>query len=139
MAHIRKTGTRWQARYRDPDGREHAQRFNRKVDAERWLATTQADIVRGTYIDPGAGKVTLADYAAMWTARMAPTWRAETAGGVANSLDHHVLPVLGRRPLASIRKSDVEALCASLQLAARPSGPSTSTSARCSAAPSRMA
>lgn len=36
---------------------------------------------------------------------------------VTNSLDHHVLPVLGRRPLASIRRADVEALCASLALA----------------------
>jgi len=48
---------------------------------------------------------------------MGPTWRGATAAGVANSLEHHVLPVLGRRPVASIRKSDVEALCAALALA----------------------
>jgi len=117
MAHVRKTGSRWQARYRDQAGREHTKRFNRKVDAERWNAEAVADIARGTYVDPTAGKITLADYAATWTARMGPTWRVSTAAGVANSIGHHVLPVLGNRPLAGLRKSDVEALCASLALA----------------------
>ena len=49
---------------------------------------------------------------------MGPTWRVATAAGVTNSLEQHILPVLGRRPVASIRKADVEALCASMQLAA---------------------
>ncbi len=71
----------------------------------------------GSWTDPAAGKVTLADYAATWLARMGPTWRVSTAAGIANSLEHHILPTLGRRPLASLRKSDVEALCASLALA----------------------
>lgn len=117
MAHVQKRNGKWQARYRDPEGREMSKRFHRKVDADRWLATTMADIARGTYVDPTAGRITLADYAGTWMDRMAPTWRASTAAGVANSLSHHVLPVLGRRPVASLRKSDVEALCASLALA----------------------
>lgn len=117
MAHVQKKGTRWQARYRDGAGKEHAKRFDRKADAERWLATEQADIARGTWVDPAAGKITVADYAAGWMARMGPTWRVSTAAGIANNLEHHVLPVLGRRPVASLRKSDVEALCASLRVA----------------------
>lgn len=117
MAHIRKTGTRWQARYRDPSGKEVARRFDRKVDAEAWITTQAAEMLRGTYVDPAAGRVTIATFAATWTHRMAPTWRASTAAGIANSLDKHILPVLGRRPVAGLRKSDVEALCASLALA----------------------
>lgn len=39
------------------------------------------------------------------------------ATGVENSITKHVLPVLGAHPLASLRRSDVEALCASLRLA----------------------
>lgn len=117
MAHVQKRNGKWQARYRDQAGREHARRFARKVDAEAWLATTQADVLRGTFIDPAGGKTTLADYSAAWLTRMGPTWRATTAAGVANSINHHVLPVLGRRPLAGIRRADVEALCASLELA----------------------
>ena len=117
MAHVQKIGKRFQARYRDAAGKEHAKRFDRKGDADRWLATEQADIARGTWVDPSAGKVTLADYAGTWMARMEPTWRVSTAAGVMNSLEHHVLPVLGRRPVASVRRSDVEALCAGLRLA----------------------
>lgn len=111
-------GNRWEVRYRDPEGKQRARLYDRKVDAERFAATTTADMIRGTYIDPEAGRVTLADFAVTWQARMAPTWRVATAAGVANSLEQHILPVLGRRPLATIRKADVEALCASLALAA---------------------
>lgn len=35
MASIKKRGDRWFARYRGPDGREHARRFDRKVDAQK--------------------------------------------------------------------------------------------------------
>ena len=117
MAHVQKRNGRWQARYRDAAGKEHARRFDRRVDAQRWLDAAQGDLLRGAWVDPSTGKAPLADYAAEWLARMGPTWRATTAAGVANSINHHVLPVLGHRPLASIRRSDVEALCASLGLA----------------------
>lgn len=117
MAHIQKRDGRWQARYRDPAGKEHARRFDRRVDAQRWLDAAKGDLLRGEWVDPSTGKTALVDYAATWLARMGPTWRATTAAGVANSLNHHVLPVLGRRPVASIRRTDVEALCASLALA----------------------
>ena len=42
MASIQKRGSRWFARYRDTTGREHGQRFDRKIDAQRWIdeATT---------------------------------------------------------------------------------------------------
>ena len=56
MAHIRKLdANRWQARYRGPDGREHARSFSRKTDAERFLTSTEAAKLRGTYRDPKAG------------------------------------------------------------------------------------
>src|SRR5690349_11695627 len=59
MASIkRRPDGRWRARYRDPDGREHARHFTRKSDAESWLATVQSDIVRGGYRDPAAARTT---------------------------------------------------------------------------------
>jgi integrase len=118
MAHIEKRGPgRWRARYRDPNGKERSKTFERKVDAERWLTTKAAEMMSGTYIGPDAGRTTLGTYAAEWLARMAPTWRVSTAAGITNSLEHHILPVLGRRPVPSIRRSDIEALCAALRLA----------------------
>ena len=52
MSHVQKRDDRWQARYRGPDGRERTKRFDRKVDAENWLTTNGADIVRGSWVDP---------------------------------------------------------------------------------------
>lgn len=40
-----------------------------------------------------------------------------TTAGITNSLEHHILPVLGSRPVSTIRRSDVEAFCAGLKVA----------------------
>lgn len=37
----------WRARYRGPDGRERNRSFDRKVDADRFLTTVEADMLRG--------------------------------------------------------------------------------------------
>jgi hypothetical protein len=67
MAHIKDRGKdlerRWQARYRDPDGHEKSRTFTRKMDAQRWLNQVTADLVTGRYVNPRAGRVTLADFA----------------------------------------------------------------------------
>lgn len=66
MAWIRKRPGRakpYEARWRDPDGRERSRSFDRKLDAQRFLATVEADKLRGSYIDPNAGKVTLQAFA----------------------------------------------------------------------------
>lgn len=109
-------GNKWQATYRDPSGRERARLFERKVDAENWLTAQQGSMLAGTYVDPAAAKVTVGAYAARWLERMTPTWRAATAGAVAVSLNKHVLPELGRRPLSTVRRTDVEAFCAGLKV-----------------------
>lgn len=57
MASIQKRGSRWFARYRDDTGREHGQRFDRKVDAQRWLDEATISMVTGRYVDPRAGRV----------------------------------------------------------------------------------
>lgn len=99
------SGDRWQARWRDAAGVQHKANFARKGDAARHQATAVADIARGTYIDPRAGKITLAGYAPGVLAASpvdAPTReRAEIRWRL------HILPALGAQPLG--------------QLAARPS------------------
>jgi hypothetical protein len=53
---------RWLARWRDPSHRQRKKSFRRKVDAERFLANLQAEMNRGHYVDPAAGKVLIGDY-----------------------------------------------------------------------------
>ena len=109
MASVQKrsNGT-WRARYRDPDGSEHARHFERRADAERWLDAVRGDLVRGSWVDPRAGRETFADYAARW--RAAQPHRAGTARLYERTLRLHVLPRLGHRPIASLRRTDVQAL-----------------------------
>lgn len=62
-----RTGQRWQARYRDETGREHAKLFKRKVDATAWLDEVTASMVTGTYVDPDRGKVTFRTWFEEWS------------------------------------------------------------------------
>src|SRR4051812_24117164 len=57
---------RFQARYTDRQMNRHTapQTFATKTQAEDWLATVRADVVRGTWRAPSLGAVTLAEYAA---------------------------------------------------------------------------
>jgi integrase len=58
----RGSGKRWRVRYLDPAGKERSRSFDRKADAERFMNATAADVARGTWTDPAAGKLTLRRY-----------------------------------------------------------------------------
>jgi integrase len=81
--------------------------FDRKVDAERFAATVESDKTRGAYVDASAGLVTFAEYAEAW--RHAQVHRPSTAEMYETHLRRHVYPTFGRRPLASIRPTEVQA------------------------------
>jgi hypothetical protein len=61
---------RWQARYKGPDGidRPAPHTFDSKTSAERWLTLTEAEIIRGDWANPDAGKVLFSQYAHDWIA-----------------------------------------------------------------------
>lgn len=103
---------RWRARYRDGAGKEHSRHFGRKVDAQRWLDEVTAAVVTGQYVDPRAGKITVAAYGLAWAAHQ--PWRPKTRDRVDGSLRVHILPVLGERPIAEVRPSEVQALVKAL-------------------------
>lgn len=106
MGHVTKRGGKWLARYRGPDNRERSRTFARKVDAERFLVQIQADLMRGAYVDPKAGKVTVAAYGQAWAKTQA--WRAQSRERVENLLRLQVYPVLGARPLGALRSSELQ-------------------------------
>ena len=59
-------GRRWRARYTDPDGKERSKSFDKKVDADRFLTEVEHSKLTGSYLDPDAGRVTLASRARLW-------------------------------------------------------------------------
>src|SRR5438552_2007294 len=105
----RRPDGKYRARYRDHAGKEHAKHFDRKIDAERWVTGQEAALDRGEHIDPRAGRVRFADYAATWLDSQVHL-RYATNRQYEQALRLHILPVLGGRPLATIRRSDIQSL-----------------------------
>lgn len=108
----REVDLRWQARYRDPDGRQVSKSFRRKIDAQRWLTSVESSKLDGSYIDPQAGRVTFYEYAEAWRQRQ--LWRESTADRIDSSLRVHLYPTLGSRTLAAVRPSDLDVMVKSL-------------------------
>src|SRR2546425_13330695 len=102
MASVEKQPNgRWRARYRDGRGRSRSQPFNRKLDAERFLAVTAADIHRGEWIDPKLRRVRFEEWAEAFDAglpRLAPT----TARRYRQILSLQVRPYFDGRSIADI-------------------------------------
>lgn len=109
MASIRKRPDgRWRARYRDEAGKEHARHFRRKVDAQNWLDEQTAALVTGTHVDPKAGKTTFRQYGESW--RASQPHKPATAKRVRITLETHLYPEIGDRPMSGVRTSELQGL-----------------------------
>jgi integrase len=99
---------RWQVRYYNLLGeRVTAPRtFEAKADAHRWLVVVEADQLRGTYIDPGAGQTSFARWSEQWLASR-PDKRATSIARDRAALRAHLTPALGALPLAAITPTHV--------------------------------
>ncbi|WP_420076978.1 tyrosine-type recombinase/integrase [Streptomyces sp. JL3001] len=97
------TGLRYRARYVGPDGSEKSKSFpdGQKRVAEKWLSGIEADMTRGQYIDPRAGRLTVGQHADRWLKSL--TGDPGTFVGTERRIRLHVLPYLGSRPLGSLR------------------------------------
>jgi integrase len=115
MAHIEKREYKrankksvyWRARYRDPTGRERVKNFERRVDAERFLTTVEADKLRGGWVDPALARRLLRDVADEW--QHSQVHRPSTAAQVETHLRRHIISQFGDRSIGSIRPSEIQA------------------------------
>lgn len=99
---------RWRARYRGPDRRERSRHFDRKADAQRWLAGVEVSKARGEWIDPSLSRQTVGPWCRTWLAaqgQLKPTTRVRYEGIVSK----HIEPAWGRVPLAEVTPADVAA------------------------------
>lgn len=122
MASIdKRTDGKWRARWREyPGGPQRTKHFARKIDAEQFLVGVQADLQRGSYVDPAKGRTTVDDYFRAWFARQ--PWRDSSRASLGSMFENHVLPTFGPRPLGSVRRGDIEAWAVSLKLAPSTAG-----------------
>lgn len=107
MASIRKHHGKWQVRYRDPSGKEVSKSFTFKADARAFDAKIESDKLRGLYIDPRGGSLPFAEWAeTCLQARIGI--RSATRARDESLLRVHVLSAFGSRPLAKIRRGEVQ-------------------------------
>ena len=97
---------RYDVTYKQPDGRRRMKTFLKRVDADRFAATVEADVLRGTYLDPDAGRVTFKKYAEEWLAIQ--TFESTTRAAVELRLRLHVYPALGSKMIGQIRPTTVQ-------------------------------
>jgi integrase len=115
VAHIEKRAkNRWRARYRAPDGRERSKTFERRVDAERYVANIEADKTRGEWTDPRLGRERFTEYAARWLDTKADVGDRSFAN-IEGRIRNHLLPALGDLAIRDLRSSDVLAWRAKLK------------------------
>jgi integrase len=104
---------RYDVNYREPDGRKRRKTFTRKIDADNFAATVEADKLRGLYFDPNLGKITFKAYAEEWF--KGQSFEATTREGTESRLRLHIYPYLGRKTLAGITADTIKHWLADLK------------------------
>lgn len=105
MASIKqRPNGKWRARYRDDDGREHAQHFDRKRDAQEWLNDVSTSRRTGSWVDPRTAKTTLEAFYAAWAPRQ--VWAPSTRRAMDLALDGCTFKDV---PFGKLRRSHAEA------------------------------
>lgn len=98
---------RWRARYRGPDGRERSKHFDRKMDAERWLAGVEVARARGEWVDPSRARVTLDGWSARWLASQRQL-KPSTLDRYQGIVEAHIVPKFARVALGDVTPSLVD-------------------------------
>jgi integrase len=103
----------WRARYRDRTGQEHKRHFSRKVDAQAWLDDETADLVAGTWVEPKARKITVAQWCDKWI----EGYGSRRVSTVRQARTHlaKVREEFGSLQLSAVRPSAVKSWCARLK------------------------
>jgi integrase len=115
MGAVRKrpAGT-WEARWYDPDGKQHSKNFMKKTDATRHVREMETAKDRGGYIDPRLGRTTFRVVAEAWyttTSGLKPKTRA----GYRSILDYHLLrSAFELKPVGRISAGTIDEFIASL-------------------------
>jgi integrase len=80
--------------------------FARKIDAERYLTSVEHSKMTGGYIDPAAGRVTVAEWAERWMASRVHL-KPKTIASYESLLRSRVLPRWGDVPVAQVTNAAV--------------------------------
>ncbi len=108
-------GRRYEVRYLKPDGTKGGKRgFERKRDAERWLADVESSRAKGAYVDPKAARVTVEALGETWLEAKRHSMKPSSFAPVMTAWRLRVQPTWGRWEVGDIRHTDVRAWMAKL-------------------------
>ena len=117
-AYETQRGKRWRVQYRDPQGKVRTKRgFIKKGEAQAWADKNAVDLRAQDWINPNAGRVTVAELAVTWERNLAHV-KPKTRHDMLAVNRNHVQPTWGARPVASIKPSEVQTWVAGIDRSA---------------------
>jgi len=97
----------WRAHYRTPSGEQRNKTFDRKADAERFLANVESSKNTGSFVDSVLARITVGDWATHWLdnqTHLKPSTHERYAG----IIREHIRPKWDRVKLANVSHADVQ-------------------------------
>ncbi|GAB3599413.1 tyrosine-type recombinase/integrase [Microbacterium tumbae] len=111
------SGKRYRVRWRTPDRKQTDKRgFLSKRDAQTFLASIEVAMARGEYMDPTAGKITVAEVARDWLHNKEVALKPSSYRSLELAWRVFVGPRWGSTPIQNIRPSAVETWIRELSL-----------------------
>lgn len=109
------SGKRWRVRYRTPERRSTQKRgFTSKRSAQDFAATVEVEMMRGEYVPPKLGRITVAEFGPNWLQRKESDLKPSAFKSVETAWRIHVLPRWGSVQLADVTLDSVERWIADL-------------------------
>ncbi|TDV52465.1 tyrosine-type recombinase/integrase [Actinophytocola oryzae] len=98
-------GLRYKVRWLAPDGEERSKSFpdGQLKAARAWKAQQEVDLARGMYVDPKAGKITVATFAKSWLADLDVD--ELSLQNMEMRFRKRVIPYMGKTELAAVKPS----------------------------------
>jgi integrase len=97
----------YRVRYRDPAGVQREKNFDRKRDAEIFRAENETAKVKGSWVDPQAGKVKFGKLAEEWFSNK-PFRKPATKRMYRQLLDNQILPTFKDTPINAMHTAMIE-------------------------------
>lgn len=112
----------WRVRYRAPDRKQRSKTFDRKIDAEAWLAKQRTTMSDGTWRNPDLGNITFEALVDQWRAQSGHL-TPKTMAGYESVLGKWIIPkspkpgqpTLTGRKIGSVRRSDIRKILAYME------------------------
>jgi integrase len=100
-------GMRYKVRYITPSGEERSKSFpdGQLKAAKEWKAQREADLARGTYVDPRSGKILVREFAAEWLANL--DVNEASRQDLEKRFRRRIFPYFGNRELGATKPSEL--------------------------------